>query len=443
MASTKAQLAKEKGNTAFKAGDYPTAIGFYSEAIIADRADATFPLNRAAAYLKLGKNEDAERDCTTVLALSQTNVKGLFRRAQARIAMGKLLDAQDDLKQALKIESGNEAVKKELTNVEGMLSKAKGKKPARTVLDPTAFPSTLQPVSPKRRRIPITIVEPNSPSSATAKGKAKSKANATKTPSLPSTSADDLMKPISSRPLTSASEGKTTTPVAATSLRTVSATDVKAVLQGESTPTPISTPAVSVSAPKPSSFKEAKQVRESSKPSRAGGGIFRPSGEHVAYDKGEKLNPAALSSATTHDVTAAEASVTPAPVAKAKPPMSLFDFTRAWESLLPDEVREKWALLSTIPPQALPALFQTSLEPPLLVSILATFQSKIKLDPAAASAETAMKDRAHMREYMAAFARVPRFSFVVMFMSTSEKEVAKDVWEGLGVRNGGAAWGLK
>lgn len=61
-----------QGNTAFKAGDYPKAIGacniivlpcyasdesvgFYAEAITLDRTDVTFPLNRAAAYLKLGK----------------------------------------------------------------------------------------------------------------------------------------------------------------------------------------------------------------------------------------------------------------------------------------------------------------------------------------------------------------------------------------------------
>lgn len=75
MASTKALVAKDQvcivrsfvvfdithfgtniqGNAAFKAGDYPTAIGHYTTAILADRTDATYPLNRAAAYLKLGK----------------------------------------------------------------------------------------------------------------------------------------------------------------------------------------------------------------------------------------------------------------------------------------------------------------------------------------------------------------------------------------------------
>ena len=106
-----------QGNAAFKAGDYPAAIGHYTTAILADRNDSTYPLNRAAAYLKLGKcvpilnpkinkiqhlvltlvvhrNEDAERDCSTVLDLGKNNVKGLFRRGQARVALGKLLDAR-------------------------------------------------------------------------------------------------------------------------------------------------------------------------------------------------------------------------------------------------------------------------------------------------------------------------------------------------------------
>lgn len=75
MVNSKAQAAKDKvsctrfslisklslsitplqGNDAFKSGDYPTAIGHYTTAILANKSDATYPLNRAAAYLKLGK----------------------------------------------------------------------------------------------------------------------------------------------------------------------------------------------------------------------------------------------------------------------------------------------------------------------------------------------------------------------------------------------------
>ena len=44
-----------QGNAAFKAGDFATAVGHYTAALLADPSNATYPLNRAAAYLKLGK----------------------------------------------------------------------------------------------------------------------------------------------------------------------------------------------------------------------------------------------------------------------------------------------------------------------------------------------------------------------------------------------------
>jgi len=55
MSAAKGQAEKDKGNAAFKAGDFPTAVGHYSAAAVADPANPTYPLNRAAAYLKLGK----------------------------------------------------------------------------------------------------------------------------------------------------------------------------------------------------------------------------------------------------------------------------------------------------------------------------------------------------------------------------------------------------
>lgn len=47
-----------------------------------------------------------------------------------------------------------------------------------------------------------------------------------------------------------------------------------------------------------------------------------------------------------------------------------------------------------------------------------------------------------IRSYMFSLAHVPRFRTVVMFLSRQEKEVAKGVWEGVGVRNGGGWWGV-
>jgi len=115
--------------------------------------------------------------------------------------------------------------------------------------------------------------------------------------------------------------------------------------------------------------------------------------------------------------------------------MTLFNFTRSWESL--DSAEQRWNLISQIPPTTLPALFQTSLEPSLLGSILDTFLTVLKQ-----TTNPENGDRVSTRQYMAMFSKVPRFSTVVLFMSAEEKKLAKDVWEKVGVRNGCAAWGI-
>lgn len=53
--SSKAVAAKERGNEAFRKGQYAEAVGLYTEAIISDSTNATYPLNRSMAYLKLAK----------------------------------------------------------------------------------------------------------------------------------------------------------------------------------------------------------------------------------------------------------------------------------------------------------------------------------------------------------------------------------------------------
>ncbi len=47
--------SENQGNDAFKAKDYYSAIGHYTAAIVADPDNYTYPLNRAATYLKLDK----------------------------------------------------------------------------------------------------------------------------------------------------------------------------------------------------------------------------------------------------------------------------------------------------------------------------------------------------------------------------------------------------
>ncbi|ESK84791.1 rna polymerase ii-associated protein 3 [Moniliophthora roreri MCA 2997] len=142
--SEKAQLAKEKGNAAFKSRDYPTAIGHYSVAIIEDRNDPTFPLNRAAAYLGLDKNEDAERE--------------IAQPGQARLGMGKLDEA--------KAEPGNQAVEDELGK-NHVLAQKNFKKASKTTARLFGSSAALDLC---RRRVLIPIIEASQGASSVSQG---------------------------------------------------------------------------------------------------------------------------------------------------------------------------------------------------------------------------------------------------------------------------------
>jgi hypothetical protein len=92
--------------------------------------------------------------------------------------------------------------------------------------------------------------------------------------------------------------------------------------------------------------------------------------------------------------------------------------------------------IQTIPPANLPAFFKTSLEPAMLVSILELFREMVRID-------TGAERKSVIGEYLDHFTHVPRLETVVLFLSRKEKDVARDVWESLGVSKGdlGRQWG--
>ncbi|XP_015957330.1 translocon at the outer membrane of chloroplasts 64 [Arachis duranensis] len=102
-----AEIAKEKGNQAYKDKQWQKAIGFYSEAIKLSGNNATYYSNRAQAYLEHGSYLQAEADCTKAINLDKKNVKAYFRRGTAREMLGFYKDAIDDFKYALVLEPTN------------------------------------------------------------------------------------------------------------------------------------------------------------------------------------------------------------------------------------------------------------------------------------------------------------------------------------------------
>ncbi|KAI8501548.1 DnaJ sub C member 7 [Branchiostoma belcheri] len=81
------QLAskKEEGNVSFKSGEYQKAYDLYTEALTIDPenklTNAKLYNNRAAVCVKLGRLNDAIRDCTQAIELDPSYIKAISRRA--------------------------------------------------------------------------------------------------------------------------------------------------------------------------------------------------------------------------------------------------------------------------------------------------------------------------------------------------------------------------
>jgi hypothetical protein len=78
----------------------------------------------------------------------------------------------------------------------------------------------------------------------------------------------------------------------------------------------------------------------------------------------------------------------------------------------------------SVSPDSLAGMFQTSLEPPLLSSLLDVLLSALRSD-------NSSKVQAAVRSYMLGLETVPRFNTVVLFMNKQEKAAAKEIWESL------------
>lgn len=122
-----AMLEKEQGNEYFKEKKYAEAVDCYSRSIVLQPTAVAFA-NRAMAYIKMRRFEEAEYDCSEAIDLDDRYVKAYSRRGTARRELGKLLDAIDDFEFALRLEPENKELKKQYEEARRMYGESIGKK---------------------------------------------------------------------------------------------------------------------------------------------------------------------------------------------------------------------------------------------------------------------------------------------------------------------------
>jgi tetratricopeptide (TPR) repeat protein len=74
---------KDQGNQAFKEGNYPLAIKFYTNALAENPSDHTILSNRAAAYQNSSQFAAALADAEKCIELNPSWGKGYQRKAMA------------------------------------------------------------------------------------------------------------------------------------------------------------------------------------------------------------------------------------------------------------------------------------------------------------------------------------------------------------------------
>lgn len=113
-----------------KNGNFAAAASLYTKCIQLDPTQPAAYNNRALCRLKLADYAGAETDSVHVLRAEPTNVKAIFRHAQALGALGRLREAQAQLQLCLELNPKNVAAAKELTAVQAQLDAACSQQPS-------------------------------------------------------------------------------------------------------------------------------------------------------------------------------------------------------------------------------------------------------------------------------------------------------------------------
>lgn len=118
--------AKERGNEAFRAQDWPTAIKEYEEAIKRDPKNPAYNNNLAATLCKVMDFQGAKSACEKALDLDPKYVKAIARKGDIEFLQKEYHKAMETYQKGLSIEADNKACKDGLMKTMRMVNSATG-----------------------------------------------------------------------------------------------------------------------------------------------------------------------------------------------------------------------------------------------------------------------------------------------------------------------------
>ncbi|XP_061570331.1 RNA polymerase II-associated protein 3 [Cololabis saira] len=113
----KALAEKKRGNEFFKEGKYDEAIECYTRGMEADPYNPVLPTNRASSFFRLKKYAVAESDCNLAIALDSNYFKAYARRGATRLALKKHESAAEDYEMVLQLDPGNLQAQNEVKRI--------------------------------------------------------------------------------------------------------------------------------------------------------------------------------------------------------------------------------------------------------------------------------------------------------------------------------------
>jgi stress-induced-phosphoprotein 1 len=112
---------KALGNKAFAAGDHPTAIQYFSQAIERDSSNHVLFSNRSASYASLKDYELALQDADSTTSLKPDWAKGWGRKGAALMGLQRYMEAKNAYAEGLKLDPSSVLLKKGLDDAEASL----------------------------------------------------------------------------------------------------------------------------------------------------------------------------------------------------------------------------------------------------------------------------------------------------------------------------------